>query len=325
MPDIYPPTNLDEQIGILKKRGMTFIDEERAKKYIRYIGYKRLSWYWHPFYDETSEKFKCEMSFGDILSLYIFDRKLRMLFLEASERIEICTKTLFSDILSLAHGSSWYLDANLFDTKTDKFYKNNERHTETVDHGSLMESISEELLRHKSSNSILKNFRSIYSAKLYSWDLFQFLTFGKFSRVLELTKGNELKEFYDLFSLPKAVFDNWIECIVSVRNICAHYGLFSFRTFSNKPKSLLKSDKRSFERIFSGKLQESFFAQFYIFSYFIFKISPTSSWAKRVVKEITDAERKTSLISFEALGFPKNWKEDALLQKMLSEEQPELL
>lgn len=51
----------------------------------------------------------------------------------------------------------------------------------------------------------------------------------------------------------------------------------------------------------------------------------TSSWVKRVVKEITDAERKTSLISFEALGFPKNWKEDALLQKMLSEDQPELL
>ena len=94
---------------------MTLIDEERAKKYIRYIGYKRLSWYWHPFYDETSEKFKCEMSFDDILSLYIFDRKLRMLFLEASERIEICTKTLFSDILSLALGfpKNWKEDALL--------------------------------------------------------------------------------------------------------------------------------------------------------------------------------------------------------------------
>ncbi|MBO4643808.1 MAG: Abi family protein [Alphaproteobacteria bacterium] len=323
MKNLSPPTEIEDQIRILKERGMSFIDEERAKKYIRYIGYKRLSWYWTRFY-KSEEKFIDNLKFEDVLSVYIFDRKLRALFLEVSERVELCLKTLFSDTLSLKHDALWYLNASFFNTKTDKYYKDNVLHEEKIDHGTLMHQISDELDRHKNNSAILKNFKSIYSSKIPSWDLFQLLTFGKFSRVLELTNGIESKEFYDLFSLPKAVFDNWVECMVAVRNICAHYGLFYARDFSNKPKNLAKSDKRAFSQVFDKETQNKFFAQFFVFAYFLFKISPTSGWVKRVISEIESIISKTSLISFESLGFPEDWKENAVFKEMLKDKEEKL-
>lgn len=324
----YPPTDLDEQIDILKHRKMSFENEERARKYIRYIGYQRLSWYWSLFYaskEKGKEHFREGLTFEEILSAYIFDRKLRMLFLEASERIELCLKTLLSDIMSVkTKSSNWYLDARFFNTKTDHYYKNGEKQKEVVNHGTFMNDIDEELKRNKIKESNLKSFKSIYNTPIHSWDLFQNITFGKFSRFVELIKGDEAKDFYNLFSLPKAVFDNWVECIVTVRNICAHYKLFCFRSFSNKPKSLLRSDKRKIEIIFNNSNNDKFAAQFYIFSYFMYKISPTSSWVRRVTKEIHEASKETALISFPSLGFPEDWQE-GFLKEMLNEKEPVLL
>lgn len=316
----YPPTDLDEQIDILKHRKMSFKNEERARKYIRYIGYQRLSWYWSLFYaskEKGKELFREGLTFEEILSVYIFDRKLRMLFLEASERIELCLKTLLSDIMSVkTKSSNWYLDARFFDTKVDHYYKKGEKQKEKINHGTLMSAIDEELKRNKIKETTLKSFNSVYNTKIHSWDLFQNITFGKFSRFVELINGDEAKDFYNLFSLPKAVFDNWIECIVTVRNICAHYKLFCFRSFSNKPKSLLHSKKRTSEIIFNSSSNDKFWAQFYIFSYFMHKISPTSSWVRRVTNEIQKASKETELISFSALGFPIDW------QKIFSEYLP---
>jgi len=89
----------------LKSRGMRVSDENKAKDYLQRIGYYRLSGYWYPFRRmETAkspegsiapvitDQFRDDTEFRHAVDLYVFDKKLRLLFLDALERIEIALR-----------------------------------------------------------------------------------------------------------------------------------------------------------------------------------------------------------------------------------------
>lgn len=42
-------TTIEEQIELLRSRGMTFVNEEKVKENLLDIGYYRLGFYWFPF------------------------------------------------------------------------------------------------------------------------------------------------------------------------------------------------------------------------------------------------------------------------------------
>lgn len=90
-----PPLPVEDQVALLQSRGLNISDPERAGRYLLSIGYYRLSAYCVPF--EISHgrchQFRENVSFDDILDLYVFDRKLRCLFWEALERTEIHIRT----------------------------------------------------------------------------------------------------------------------------------------------------------------------------------------------------------------------------------------
>lgn len=304
------PKSFREQIELLKNRGMIFVDEARAEKYLNYIGYQRLSVYWNIFYTDTTTKehFKSDIKFDDILNLYLFDRKLRVLFFEAAERIEICMKVLLSDALSRqSNNAYWYINAQWFKTRTDTFSKfDGSKGKETCNHDWVLAKINETINKVKKNNPSLRGFTDIKSTPIPSWELVDLLTFGIFSNILNLVNGEHSKEVYEKFSLPKKVLDNWLECVVGVRNICAHYGLLYRRSFSNTPISLSKSKKREIY-IDLEDCKMTFYAQFFIFNYLIKKISPTSTLGKRVISLI-NAQLSNPLLSREKMGLPDDFE-----------------
>ena len=93
--NIMPPFSkpvipIPNQILLLRDRGLIIEDVARAERYLMSIGYYRLSAYCFPFeVDKQNHLFAKGTTFDDVLSTYIFDRKLRCLFVEAMERIEI--------------------------------------------------------------------------------------------------------------------------------------------------------------------------------------------------------------------------------------------
>ncbi|RLB89759.1 MAG: hypothetical protein DRH26_10940 [Deltaproteobacteria bacterium] len=74
----------DQHIGLLKKRGLTFQDQDRARHYLQFIGYYRLSGYFLPFQvpGDSQHTFLPTTTFDHILQTYIFDRKLRLLVMD---------------------------------------------------------------------------------------------------------------------------------------------------------------------------------------------------------------------------------------------------
>ena len=88
----YDKPALDEHELIERyiERGLIITDRNRAARYLRHIGYYRLSPYTIPFQaDRTTHSFKSGTTFDDILYIYVFDRQLRLLTMDALERVEV--------------------------------------------------------------------------------------------------------------------------------------------------------------------------------------------------------------------------------------------
>ena len=88
----------EQQLNILQDRGLIVEDFERSKYYLSCIGYYRLSGYWYPFRQSISPKkrddiFVANTCFNDVLGIYQFDKKLRLICLDALERIEMAIRT----------------------------------------------------------------------------------------------------------------------------------------------------------------------------------------------------------------------------------------
>lgn len=109
----------EEQLEILKNRGLHVADEKKALGYLRTIGYYRLSGYLYPFrqFDPKNPKNRLDSfipnsSFEDVKKLYMFDKRLRQLALDALERIEIALRVNIAYTLGehhpLAHKDARY-------------------------------------------------------------------------------------------------------------------------------------------------------------------------------------------------------------------------
>jgi abortive infection bacteriophage resistance protein len=81
---------VQDQIKLLKNRGLEIPDEAKAERYLLNISYYRLSGYMYPFLkDKKQHLYKKGSTFDDILNLYRFDRELRLMIFSAIEKIEV--------------------------------------------------------------------------------------------------------------------------------------------------------------------------------------------------------------------------------------------
>src|SRR5207237_4434280 len=67
------------------------------------VNYYRLSGYWHPFRN-PDHTFKENTRFDTVWQRYVFDRQLRLLVMDAIERIEIAARTQLAYRIAHHHG-----------------------------------------------------------------------------------------------------------------------------------------------------------------------------------------------------------------------------
>lgn len=113
------PKTPEEHCSILVERMLLIPDRERAIKYLRNVGYFRLTGYmFHLQTRDGKHVFVDGVSFEDIIRLYQFDKKLRSIILDYLERIEVCLRAKLTDKYSLQYGFFWYNDVSLFEDRS---------------------------------------------------------------------------------------------------------------------------------------------------------------------------------------------------------------
>lgn len=85
----------------MQQRGLTVSDVPKAEHYLAQLNYYRFAAYCLPFeQDHATHQYLPGTTFEDILNLYSFDRKLRLLVLDGIERIEVSLRTQLAYHLS---------------------------------------------------------------------------------------------------------------------------------------------------------------------------------------------------------------------------------
>jgi abortive infection bacteriophage resistance protein len=210
-PYTKPPLPVQDQINLLKSRGLRIPDEEKAARYLRNISYYRLSGYMYPFLaDAKQHLYKDGTVFEDILSLYRFDRELRLLVFSAIEKVEVALRAQITNEYSAAlHDPFWYTNTvNFVDPK---------RHTD------FLNSLTAYIKR--SNDVFIKHFYHTYSDPWAPvWVIFEILPMGQFSILYSITaKSPSRKAIADYCGVKEPVLAAWLHTRVYVRNICAHH------------------------------------------------------------------------------------------------------
>jgi abortive infection bacteriophage resistance protein len=206
----YPKSfkTIDEQIELLKSRGMLFHDEIQAKHHLLNFNYYRLSGYWLPF-KKSDEGFEKNLYFEDIINLYSFDSGLKALLYQALETIEISAKTKFAYYLSQAHGSHPLKVENF--TKTYYFDQ------------SYAKLLSE--IERQKDRAFIKHYRENYSDDLPPlWVCVEVMTFGLLSQLTKNIKNTAVKRLIaKCYDLDMRIFDSVLYHLSTIRNHIAHH------------------------------------------------------------------------------------------------------
>lgn len=97
----------------LRSRGLEISNDKDAEAALRYVGYYRLLIYMRPFQD-VGKQFNKGTRLENIVSLYDFDRELRLLCLDGIERIEVSLRAAISNRIAHRYGAHFYLTRTNF-------------------------------------------------------------------------------------------------------------------------------------------------------------------------------------------------------------------
>ena len=94
IPFLKPYTSAHDLVRLLQSRGLIVSDTAKAESYLEYIGYYRLSAYMYPLLQMPKEQhhYKPNTTFEQVMMLYRFDKKLRLLIFNEIEKIEVAVR-----------------------------------------------------------------------------------------------------------------------------------------------------------------------------------------------------------------------------------------
>lgn len=295
-----PPLTIAAQCALLRERGLGCQDQGRMEHYLRHVGYYRLSAYCLPFEvpDPTgngarSHRFQAGTTFDDVLALYIFDRKFRLLHMEAFERIEVAFRSQWSNAMALRHGSHPHMNPAHFASPWD--------------HLKGLTKVAGDLQR--SSETFVEHYRTRYTEPFLPpiWAIVETLSFGALSQWFKTTTDNGVKaDVAKAFGMPTVqILEGVMHALTHVRNVCAHHGrLWNRRFVLQLPKI-----KRLEGRMMTGDIQGQQQPDRRIYNYLIVmdvlmsSINPRSSWRRRLCDHLHGATAGQRA----AMGFPEDW------------------
>ncbi|RYC29098.1 Abi family protein [Lichenibacterium minor] len=222
-----PALPADQIVYRLWSNGLVISDQAQAVSAIKSIGYYRLLIYMRHF-QGANKKFYAGTKFSEILDLYNFDRNLRLVLLDAIEKLEVALRAAISNEMSIAHGPHWYMHRVMF-TDFSYFIKTQSK------------IISEVGSEQKTRWIALSHYYATYNDPSLppSWVVFERLTFGTLSRIFEALTTSNRKMIAKALGFDEQILTSWLHSLTYIRNTCAHHGqIWNVRLPKFIPKAL---------------------------------------------------------------------------------------
>lgn len=312
-----PPKTYDELVSLLQDRNLIIKDRYKAKLKLESINYYRLSGYMLPYKRIVggimTDDFRDGITWGNIYSLYLFDRKLRLLVFDAIERIEIAIRAQLIYQLSHKYGSHWQDNPTIFKPAYKLTLKNGQ--VITVDAFTTIQKQISSQLHNNKAEVFIKHYSDTYSAPVNPpcWMSIEIMYFSQLSSICEnLANRADLVRIANYFSLPPDEFVSWLHTINYIRNVCAHHARLWNRDFHIEPAVLRFSKNKiwlSNPSIYNRKRIYYFLC---MLNYLLQTINPTSHFCRRL-KHLLFQYRH--VIYLEAMDFQKDWKKEPIWKR----------
>jgi len=223
--------NLEEQIEILKNKGLVVKDEVFTKEVLLRENYFFLHGYRHPFTKSLDKEiFIKGTSFEELYSLFCFDRSLRNIFFKNILIIENNIKSIIAYQMSKKYGykEKDYLNKKNFNTAP-------ERNRQVTDLLSKMKrQVTVNAPYHSATSHYLNNYGYIPM-----WVLVKVLSFGIVSELFSILKKEDQYDIVDLYDLEVIDFISYLQLLSNYRNLCAHEDIL----YENKTQKEIKDNK----------------------------------------------------------------------------------
>lgn len=304
--------SFSDQLQLLKSRGLIVENEKAALDYLRRIGLYRLSGYWYPFrklkvnpdgHSFREDDFLTDSRFEDGVRLYVFDKKLRLLALDALERIELAVRVDIAYLLgekeTFAHKNSSLFHPNFTKANPRNVYKQS-------NYDKWLEGFNK--LQGKAKKTVFVEHNVNKYGDLPIWVAIEIMDFGCLSHLFSGLKYADKLKIAQIYGFADGQhMEKCLRALNFVRNVSAHHSrLWNINIVDRANLSVLGGEWLSLSN-------NKPLAYFCFMQMFLKVICPNSSWGTRFKRLMYDfptpANNAITLVDF---GLIERWDETRL-------------
>lgn len=290
---VDPPLDYDQQIALLKERGLTIADEDFVRRCLAHCNYYRLISYRRTLAG-AGGKFSAGTTFDDLWKIYVFDRSIRRLLLEALKQVEISVRAQWTYQMAMVGGSHAYEDPSL--------HVQSWKGVPVAWHAVALSDLDDDLARNEDRRKHGAKEKSA-SGRPPIWAVSEAMSFGLLSRfyssVLQFKIRGGIAKCYGLHA---DAMKSFLEHAVYLRNLSAHHLSVWDRRMTvtmaipiASPKDLIPA----FNPVADSRIYNSLVMLVHVTR----MIDPGTDWPDRmrvIVAAATEPMRN-------AMGFPAEW------------------
>lgn len=322
-----PWLSLEQQLDNLQARGLRVSDRDKTLRCLQRMGYYRLSGYWFAFRERSGpcclldkqrlnkaqakvellalDSFKPAATFQNAVDLYVFDKELRLLAMDALERVEIALRVDVSHTLGQLDPFA-YLRPEIFHHTFSQILNKDSgltRHHEWIGkHAQLILRSKEEFVTHN---------RAKYGLPLAFWVACEVWDFGTLSTLFGGMQEAEQDAIAAKYGVRNGrVFASWLRSLNYLRNVCAHHSRLWNRNIVDQPK-LPPVEELPWVAAFAGNSHglARCFLLLRILREMLGVINPTSSWPTRMKDHLVSFPELGHLgLNLAGMGAPADWQ-----------------
>lgn len=293
-----PALTHEQQVELLRQRGMEG-DPAVMLARLRVVNYYRLSGYWHPFRKRDpaqrglrQDSFLPGTSSEQVWRRYVFDRRLRLLVLDAIERVEVAVRSRLAYEHAHRCGDPFACATTptampgLTRDYREIFLKKTAEQTDRRD---------EEFVAH---------FYDRYGSDhkhLPVWMAVELMPFGTTLTFYRGCEREVQRRVATALGVHHTVFFSWLLALNTVRNICAHHGRLWNRVLGTPPKLPERDAAWCTPAPWAN---DRVFCILTICRYCLKIVAPQSHWRERLnalLAEFPDVPQAS-------MGFPTDWQ-----------------
>jgi len=290
-----PPLTFEQQADLILSRGLK-ADRDRLIHRLKNVNYYRLSAYLYPFRLTGTDNFQEKTSLDLIWKYYTFDRQLRLIVMDAIERVEIAVRTQLIYQFAHHHGAFGFMEPKYLPKLNLSTFND------------WLDALKSETDRSK--EPFLDHFYEKYGdhhALPPLWMIGEIMSFGRMLTFFNGVEDKLRKIVARQFGIEDIVLQSWLGSLNVVRNICAHHGRLWNREMGFKPMIPRPNKYPQWHKpvvITNNRL----FGILTVLEYMRKLTAPTSGWQGRLRALFA----KYPEIPLMCMGFPANWEESPI-------------